>query len=428
MLQSLPPDSHLRLGVPLAASGADVGTAVVTIVSSTANMGVYLFDDEPDSWPAIQAGGFDCNLAMQVSAAGQPRYRASRVQEYANQELYWDEKIQETTHPRYWFVALAFPDCSEAVSGVTYTVDFRQIDGTILSNDEEALPGLHLAFLLLWVLVVSFLVYVIQTEKGWIPMQLRWLMWPASMELAAQLMLTVHWYVKASDGVGVVPAEAFARGLHEIGLLMVWATLVATAGGAGVNRHQLLTPGDHSSLVGLVATAAVFVMDLILVLWYEIGRDPSSNQYVFDTGVGAAIVVLQALLGVWFCVAARWTALSAADPAIKGWMWYLVGAGALSFVVLPIVAVLGALIPAYDRFGAVQTAMAVLYTVSFLGLVLVFVPHVLGDPLEGLYRAEELVGGAVDEILMSRGGDDGEATFANLPTGDQADALLSGTI
>jgi hypothetical protein len=413
----------------IAASGGDVGTADISVASSVAGLGVYLFDDEPDSWPAIQAKGFDCNFALQAESNGNYRYRASQIAMAAKQELFWSEKIQESTHPRYWFVALAFADCSQPVSDVTYTLQLQQLDGTRLSNDEEALPGLHLSFLFLWVLIIALVVYTVQSEKDWVPVQLRWLLWPAAFELVAQLMLTVHWYAKAGDGVGVLPAEALARGLHEVGLLMVWAVLVATAGGAGVNRRQLLTPGDHASLVGLIATAGVFVMDLILVLWYEIGKDPSSNEYVFDTGVGVAIVALQALLGVWFLVATRWTALSASDDAVKGWTRYLMVAGATAFVILPVVAIVGAVVPAYDRLGVVQATMAILYVFSFLAIVVMFLPFVFGGALEGLYRAEELVGGAIDEIILSRGGgDDGDATFADLPTGDKADALLSGNV
>jgi len=389
------------------------------------NIGVYLFDDQPDSWPAVQEAGMSCEAAMQPGPSGRMRYRAGSRIMAALGEFVWNEKVKEVTQPRFWYVVLASPDCSCSVTDTTYVVRFGQAGGGVLSYDERGLPALRLVMLLLYLVMAAGHMGAAYYMTDWRPMQLRWLTPPLLGEALAQLLLTIHWQLKASDGVGSPGAEIVARGVHEVGIILVWASLVATAGGAGVTRRHVLSTGDLKTLGGLLATLGVFVLDLVLVLWFLVDRDPSSTEYVFDSGLGVAVVVLQAFLGLWFLASLRWTWIASDVSDVRTWLLRLAGAGSLAFLLLPIVAIVAAAVPAYDRLTATEAASSSLYLVIMGLLVLLFQPILFAAPLEPLYRGDSILGLGVDEATFASSAE-ASLSLSALPSGDDAEALLAG--
>jgi len=406
-------------------SGKPVGTVEMNVTTESSDLVIYLFDDQLSSWPAVQAEDMTCEAASKQSPDGAARYRASVNVAQGASGFSWSESIEDKLRPRFWYAVLASRTCQSLVSASDYAFEFRQADGSQLSYDETGLPTFRLIMLFVWGAMTALHVAVTYAYSPWKPAQLRWLTVPMAMEVLAQTLLTAHWMTKEGNGVGSPGSEAVSRGLHELALMAVWSILVATSGGTGVVRRQLFGSDNLTSMVGLLATLGIFVMELVLVLWYELARDPSSTEFIFDSGAGITVVVLQTGLGLWFLVTARWIFFASSDPDMRDWVKRLAVVGMPAFLVLPIAAIVGAATPAYDRLNVVEIVMASFYAAVVSVIMLLFQPRLWGEPLGKFYRPEGSLAATVDPEGLS---DSALAMLREhpMPSGAQADALLEG--
>lgn len=408
-----------------AASGNPVGTVDINVTTASADLVIYLFDDQPESWPAVQAEGMTCEAASKLTPDGVARYRASVNVAQGPDGFSWSETVVEKLRPRFWYAVLASRTCQSMVTASDYSFLFLQADGSQLSHDEVGLPAFRLVMLFVWGGMAALHIAVTYAYSQWKPAQLRWLTVPMAMEVLAQTLLTAHWQTKEANGLGSPGSEAVSRGLHELALLAIWSILVATSGGTGVVRRQLFGSDNLASMAGMLGTLGVFVVEIVLLLWYELARDPSSAEFIFDSGAGVTVVVLQTGLGLWFLVTARWIFFAASDPEMRDWVKRLALVGLPAFMILPIAAIVGAAMPAYERFNVVETVMGSVYVVVVAFIMLLFQPKLWGEPLGKFYRPEGSLAATVDQEGLS---DSALAMLREhpMPTGAQAEALLEG--
>jgi hypothetical protein len=384
-------------------TGAIVGLSNISVTTGMTNLGVYWFDDEPYSWPAVVKSGYDCQTATSSQGGSQPFKSMSAV--LSNMEWFWEQDFREVTHPRFWYVALATFDCSPIQGLTSYSVNMTQANGNPLSNDQMDMPAYSGLIFAVWLPILALHVWFTHWRSiGKQPLQLQWLSAVIGVGLVAALLNVIHWGGLQQNGVGCWVCFVMGSGLEQLLVAMLWGILMLTASGVGIVPDAWKRPGPSSPLSSVVVLVVLLIMEAVLGLWFAVARNVSDTSYVMDTGPGIALVVVQALGGLWFLYCAWNLRRSIKQP---GWTNRLIAVGVWAFSILPIAAILGASVSPYDMYDAVTIPFQGFVLIGIAGIEYLFQPHVASF----LYTTEPTF--TADTLL---------------PSGEDADALLFGTV
>lgn len=320
----------------------------MSMVYGTAQNGVQLAMYDDDAWDGLQ--GAPCAAALPLATNTVPLPQIATV---AYQTFF------ESTRPHMWFFTVAnAPSCSSPVLGLSYTLTLTQTDGGQLSYDEMGLPGIYGAFWTL--LVVGQLVYAyaafIRPRKPdgrlapFRPLIVLMLVSGIMLELVSVFCHLIDYARAASDGIGA-PALGLIGGLlricsHMAGWMM--ASLVAV--GYGITSYALFS---KANIVPLVFQGFLLIWYIALVAWYAtVGRSTSNLRMIGtseNSWPGILLLITTLLYLGWFVWRVRKTIQAEANTLKRKVLLHLAIACGLLFALLPLIDIVAAAVPAYER-------------------------------------------------------------------------------
>ncbi len=313
----------------------------------------YLYDDEDGSWASVYGSNQPCAYKLGQSK-GWVNGSDGSVQQLSPNMWTWMRDITERFRPRYWYVVAA--NCDTLISLPSYTLHFVNF-GSELAVDEQGLFETNLTFFFVYIVLVSLHVWA---HRIWSPVVSRLLSLSMVLEMASQLSCAIHWGVMRSNGRGVPFFEGLGRFLDVVAVILLWLMLALLSLGYQVSVE---TVSERSNVAGLALTAALPVAYLIMFIWYEVGADPASTNYVLDSLPGLIILLVQLAFAAWVFLRLKQTYEHEVSSEKKRYFKKVALCVFFSFLVLPFSMMLGHVVSPWVRKNTV-------FIVSALGQLL----------------------------------------------------------
>jgi len=111
-----------------------------------------------------------------------------------------------------------------------------------------------------------------------------------------------------------------------------------------------------------------------LITWDNVGRDPASTLYIYESAPGIAILVVRFLTLCWFFWELRLTFLEETHPSKRQFYLIIGGVAAAWFLMLILIVSIAAVLPAYTRAKTVTGMYLTMNTLGFSSLVFLMWP------------------------------------------------------
>ena len=328
-------------------------------------MSLLIFDDEESSWPAIySAHTTTCYSTYSKAKQVVPVHFDSRG------HFEFDTNIFEHVRPRFWYVALV--NCNR-VYGVTYSIHWTTLDSEFGVN-ERGLWTYHLIFLV--VTGVLLLVYasfslknsysaelgVIQSLSNLPPIHALFL--SGILCLVSSVVLGFcHLSIFAVSGVGLPLAYAASVVLQVSAELLFSFLLLLLAQGWCISTEKL--ENKNAITWGFGAVGCCY----FLLLMWAAGRDRASTMYVYDSGPGFGIIILNILGGLLFAYTINRTREREQDDEKKKFYFLLGVIYIFWFLHLGVVVPIAAALDPWVREKTVYVIQMVVISVSYTGML-----------------------------------------------------------
>eukprot|EP01117_Protostelium_nocturnum_P000933 TRINITY_DN11265_c1_g1_i1.p1 TRINITY_DN11265_c1_g1~~TRINITY_DN11265_c1_g1_i1.p1 ORF type:complete len:426 (-),score=142.16 TRINITY_DN11265_c1_g1_i1:258-1535(-) len=201
-------------------------------------------------------------------------------------------------YPRYWFIAAS--SCSSKNLKFDYSLHFLQSDGSWaeeVSYDQKDLPALYLFYFLAYFFGVCAHAYGVWSlhRSDFLHPVVKLLSATIGTQFLSIFCLFVHWMAYRKNGVG----SPFMLGCGEffdfLVQLMFMLLLLLIAKGWAISSENV---SDKKILAGIIGAFSVVYLALFIFGWT--GINPATTVYIYETGPGITILVLRALLLIYF--------------------------------------------------------------------------------------------------------------------------------
>jgi len=258
------------------------------------------------------------------------------------------------TRAYFWYFAVA--DCSNASGGLTldYSLEYYNPGGYFyhqFSYDEQGVAEMYIFFTIFYFilgLVQAYAAWQLIRQESWHPI-VRLLTITVGLQFVSSLAEMAHYLVYASNGVG-------ALGLLGIGeltamasqLLLMFLCLLVAKGWA------ITTTYLTDKIVLLIVMAIYFIAYLVLFIWDNVGRDPASTLYFYDSIPGLIVVILRLGLTGWFWWCLRTTIRLESLPEKRKFYSIFGICYTFWFILLPAIILLALALEPWFRFRTVR--------------------------------------------------------------------------
>jgi hypothetical protein len=264
------------------------------------------YDDASDSFPEFYSHKHhkSCLEKLEIPPALRV-FERNGTNEAFEGSLYVNH---DGNRPRFWYFAVA--DCVDGrFSGRTKIEVWMTNPGDVtkheFSVDENAMFGLYLFLLFsqgyLFLLLLRNVFYMKKTVSPVHPI-VRVFLGCVSLYTASILMNFIHWMIYANNGVGIPGVHHGAQVAEMVSHLMLMLVLFLIAVGFGISR-----PFIPHRRTFFTMFAVLLILHLFLYLWMQIGVDPASTTYEYETVPGLIIVFLRIPIVAFFIYCLRET-------------------------------------------------------------------------------------------------------------------------
>lgn len=343
----------------------------VNVSVSTAQDDVVLFfyDDQSWSWPMVEDPALTC-LEKTNRSRVNPIDGAVPVTTTNGWTMQYF--VREHLEPRFWYIAAATADCQYDVNIESFTLTFINPGPppTQFGVDEFGLPTMYIVFGLMY--LVGLLVHVyFHRRRQFFPLPVKLFTWSLTATTTAMFCLGLHWSTYGSNGVGMPFFEGVGRFLSIISVLLLWAMAALVSSGHGITQAAYSTSRNCGAIVLLAATVTGY---FALFIWYEAGREPWSNDYLYDSGFGMVVVFLTVMYALWWAWKLRNLYVEDPSPVRKSFYRRFAVSAGLLFVIMPIVVIVGNAVPAIERRRVVYSLLNALQLGTTVGLAYTLFP------------------------------------------------------
>eukprot|EP00762_Andalucia_godoyi_P002966 ANDGO_04179.mRNA.1 hypothetical protein SAMD00019534_063650 len=179
----------------------------------------------------------------------------------------------------------------------------------------------------------------------------------------------IHWMIYADDGKGVPGLRGFALVADTSAHIVFMALLYLVAHGYAITFPTL----RNRKWLALLFTVLVIV-HIVLFVWMEIGMDPASTVYGYETPPGIVLCCLRLPMMIFFIWAIR-TTLQIETDVEKRRFYKLFGiCGSVWFLVLPVIVIIAALVVPWRRAAAVFIVSQLFFSIAVLAMAFVLWP------------------------------------------------------
>jgi len=293
--------------------------------SPSDNVKLAFYDDDKNRWPSI----YDTESCADKFAASNWNVSANTP----------DKAIAPRNHysPHFWYVVAV--QCG-ATFDLDYEVTFTNPYGNDkwikqFSCDEVGLEGLYIFYFIFYIiagLAHAYAVYSLIRASAYHSV-VKLLSIAFVLEGLSVFSLFIHYAVYQSDGVGAPGLKGIGDFLDLGAQLVFILLLILVAKGWTITKSRI---EDRTIvLIGLGSLSAAY---LALFIWENVGADPASTKYVYNSAPGIIVIVLRAVAMLWFVWCLRGTYIEENHPSKRQfYIWF--GAAFIAwFAALPFIA------------------------------------------------------------------------------------------
>jgi len=309
----------------------------------------------------------------------------------------------DQSRPRFWYAVIA--DCSAQQLEAQYQITFLNPGGAWsrqFSFEEQGLVGMHLAFFLFFVIGVSAHLYGVwqfHKSNSFHPL-IRLLTSSILMEFVSIMCYFIHYAIYADNGVGAPGLKGLAEILHMAAVLLLMLLLLLIAKGWAITSNYLT---DKNFLVVVIS---LFLLAYIaLFIWDNVGRDPASTIYFYDSVPGIIVICLRVVTLVWFLWYLWKTYQLETLPEKRKFYIYFGVVYVIWFVALPIIVIIAAALSPWVREKIVTGLTLSINSLAFLALGFLLWPSRASE-----YFSIKPAGALLDQEISSGGGAYGSST------------------
>eukprot|EP01121_Diplochlamys_sp_Union-15-3_P016403 TRINITY_DN5567_c0_g1_i1.p1 TRINITY_DN5567_c0_g1~~TRINITY_DN5567_c0_g1_i1.p1 ORF type:complete len:451 (-),score=44.13 TRINITY_DN5567_c0_g1_i1:20-1324(-) len=321
---------------------------------------------------------------------GQP---GSWFQVYGNKKLSCHEKVNKTvsegvipilnakpvvitvtdrSRPYFWYLAVA--DCEADILDVTYQVSFRNPGGIWkreFSFDEQELLAMYIAFFVFYA-IITFIhlvgVWYLRRTNSYHPI-VRLLSVAIVSEFVSIIFNLIHYGIYANNGFGSPGLRGTGEILHMMSILFLMLLLILLAKGWAVTSNTV----TDKNLMMLIIVAFVLAY-VALFIWDNVGRDPASTLYFYDSVPGLLVVLLRVLTLIWFFWCLVKTRRLETNPEKRRfYLFFGLGFG-LWFVALPLIVAISLGLPSWWRQKVVDGLILTINVIAYILLTILLWP------------------------------------------------------
>lgn len=334
------------------------------VTGSTANIFLNMYDDQDSSFPSFYPDH------QSISCYAKQNMPPARV--------IIDLSVQPSgsiplNHPsqraRFWYFALS--NCVDNGFPQKTTVELHATNPGDLpthefSFDEYGIYGFSI-FLFIASMLFGFVamrnVWDVRskaaggvwslhpTMKGYLACLLLW--------IAGAFFALIHWMLYAQNGKGVPGLRGFALVTDTAAHVVFIGLLYLFAHGYAITFPHL----RNRKLLGMLFTVLVLV-HIVLFVYMEVGQDPASTLYGYETPPGIILCCLRLPMLIFFVWALRQTYMAEADDDKRRFYKVFGTVGALWFLVLPITVIIAALTSPWTRAAVVYICSEVFFMMA----------------------------------------------------------------
>lgn len=322
-----------------------------------ANVSMAFYDDEGGNWTDVyKHSHLSCAEKL---AKSRPPVLITSVEGAGG------VRFEDLRRPHFWYMALIA--CNSSID-VEYEVVMTQESNSSwvkqFSYDEQGLEALYLFYFitfLLFTVVHGYTIWVFMQTSSYHTI-VRLLTFSIALEGVSVFCLFVHYAVYAHDGVGA-PGLKGIGDLMDIAAQIVFMLLVILiAKGWCITKTTI----DEPKLV-LIGLGVVIITYLAMFIWVNVGLDPASTLYVYQTAPGIVILVVRSLIMLFFAYCIRTTFLEENNPAKRKFFFAFGISYIVWFISLPFVAAIAA---GLDPWVRQKVVMSLYVTFNFIFLSL----------------------------------------------------------
>jgi hypothetical protein len=109
-----------------------------------------------------------------------------------------------------------------------------------------------------------------------------------------------------------------------------------------------------------------------MFIWENVGRNPASTLYIYESAPGIALLVLRGLTLIWFLFSLKQSYSDEIHPEKKKFYLLFGQLFAIWFLVLPLIVIIASLLPSWYRLKVVIALYLIVNTLAFgtLGFLL----------------------------------------------------------
>jgi len=330
------------------------------------NMRLYVFDDQPNSWPAVYKKNLPCSqmIAQSRNSTGIRFSRNGR----------WEmplARIHEHVRPRFWYIVAA--NCV-GFTEISYEIKFTNQGGSWKNQfgvNEQGLNTIYLVYFLVYGVGIMIHTYALRHmwQAGTLHPVVKLLAATIFVQFGSVFCGLVHYSSFTADGVGTPAIQSCGECLNICSRLMFVFLLILIAEGWTISTDEIKNRSFLFAVLGLF-----IVCYSALLLWDVTGRDPASTLYVYESVPGVLIVVLDLLTAVWFIVSIHKSHTEETDPK-KSRLYEMIGFGfTIWFIALPSLVCIAAMMDPWSREKTVTAISLTVSTIAYSALAILLWP------------------------------------------------------
>jgi len=189
------------------------------------------------------------------------------------------------------------------------------------------------------------------------------------LETFSLLSMFVHYAVYADNGIGAPGLKGIGEILDMAAQLVFMFLLILIAKGFAITKNDIT---DKRPLLILIS---IFLLSyLTMFIWENVGRNPASTLYIYESAPGIILLVLRVLTLCWFFWCLRQSYQQEVDSQKKRFYLLFGLLSTIWFLMLVLIVLTAAVVAAWYRLKVVTGMYLCMNTLGFAALAFLLWP------------------------------------------------------
>jgi len=376
------------------AVGVNSGNFNMIVKTTEPGQKIGLYDDQRKSWKDVISGPETCaekatharwlsqDIPTQDPGTAWQQGTTSAV---SGSDLSLSVRVDEFLRPRWWWVVVMNCPPPPAAGGsapvkrfvdAEYHIEMTNAGGFFYKQyswDDQGLPQMYIACFLGALLCLGAHVGSfprLKATMGHIHPLVRTITLIATCFAMSTGCKMISWLVYGSNGQGVPLLDTLGQFMSIATQMMIVLVSILIAKGWTVSTDTL--EGHRYLWFLFFSLLTVYVM---LWVWYIDIKDPTTNEYIYDTVPGMLVVAVRLGAFAWFCVELKHT-MEGENIEGKSSFYKLFGA-AMTFwnLSFPVYVAIGAAVEPWYKVKVMYSLTTITNLVAVVSLVALFWPR-----------------------------------------------------